>query len=368
MDLGPSTTSISRGSETARAMSVTLASQDGHTTYLSRQHLEGQDGQIIVQRSRNAPGAAFSVKSTLLPSNLTAGRPMREVTALRTELRQEKPNGFLFSGIGALLLPRRVREDQERWNRVQEWYNAAYRLYEVQTNANHAIEKFLREILYLGPLRSLAQRTYRLAPESPTEIGEIGEFAPEMLFRLRDSGELDGVNHWLGNLGYGELKFEKLNDEYFQVLLESKDGGSVNIADTGVGLSQVIPLLVQATLAKPGSTMIAQQPEIHLNPAQQSVVTDFLIERANEGVRTIVESHSEHILLRLRRRIAEGTIKASDVAIYFVEGERGTTNLRPITIGPRGELSRDDWPRGFFEDQLTDSFAMAAAQSTRPNA
>lgn len=358
---------IPRSPTRVRSMTVGFRSEDGYTAYLARQRVEGQDGSALVSRSRDNSRSAFKVASALLPSKLTAGRPIREITALRTELRQERPNGFLFSGIGALILPRSVREDEARWKQVQEWYNAAYKLYEVQTTANARVEAFLRGIAYLGPLRSLPQRTYRLGAESPSEVGGTGEFAPEMLFRLRESGEGDAVNKWLETLGYGRLHFEQLNDEYFQVHLERHAGAVVNLADTGVGLSQVVPLLVQASLARSGATVIAQQPEIHLNPAQQSIVTDFLIERANEGVRIVVESHSEHVLLRLRRRIAEGSLNADDVAVYFVDSGAAGTELHPVRIGAFGELSREEWPKGFFEDQLQDSFALAAAQTLRRN-
>jgi predicted ATPase len=92
-------------------------------------------------------------------------------------------------------------------------------------------------------------------------------------------------------------------------------------------------------------------------------VTDFFISRANEGVRVVIESHSEHVLLRLRRRIAEGKLNADEVAIYFVDNIDGATQLRRISLGEKAELDREEWPAGFFEDQLEDSFALATAQA-----
>jgi predicted ATPase len=183
-----------------------------------------------------------------------------------------------------------------------------------------------------------------------------------LLFRHVDDESAEQVNIWLDRLGYGRIEFDSLGNEYFQAQLVREDS-KVNLADTGVGLSQVIPLLVQGTLAHRSSMIISQQPEIHLNPAQQSIVADFLIERAMNDVRILVETHSEHVLLRIRRRIAEGTLDASDVAIYYVEASNGGTRLRPVPVGDQGEIRRSDWPQGFFEDQLGEAFALAAAQS-----
>jgi len=342
-------------------------SEDGQSAFLSRQRISNRGGKAVISRTRDAAGHPFTVTSTTLPSSNKIGRPPREITALREGMRNEQPDGFLFSGVGGLLLPREVREDPTRWNRVQDWYNAAFTLYEAHRRTNAAVRKFLRGISYVGPLRSLPIRTYRLAAEAPLDVGRSGEFAPEVLYRLRDEEAGSIVFDWMQRLGYGRPTFTDLSDEYFQVQLKNRSGVTVNIADSGIGLSQLMPLLVQGAMTAPGATLIAQQPEIHLNPAQQSIATDFLIERASSGARVLIETHSEHVLLRLRRRVAEGLVDSRDVAIYYVGNEQGETTARQVGLGEHGEIGRDDWPEGFFEDQLEDSFALASAQSQRSN-
>lgn len=347
------------------ALQLEFSTVDGHNAFLTRQRILDREKKPIVTRWRDQPNEAFEVKSRLLPSRGQVGRPPKELTALRNALRQEQPEGFLISGMGGLILPQGVRRDKDRWAKVQDWYNSAFTLYELHRFTNSAIEEFLHGISYVGPLRSLPYRTYRLAPEPPTEVGGSGEFAPEVLLRLHKEGSAHVVYEWLGKLGYQDLDFVELNDEYFQVHVRTKGSTSVNIADSGVGLSQALPLLVQGAQADEGDTIIAQQPEIHLNPAQQSILTDFFIERAGRGTRVIIETHSEHVLLRLRRRIAEGLVSRSDVAIYFVDNVDGQTILKDVNLGEAGEIARDDWPRGFFEGQLEDAFALAVAQSNR---
>ncbi|MCD7052154.1 DUF3696 domain-containing protein [Rhodococcus sp. BH2-1] len=222
----------------------------------------------------------------------------------------------------------------------------------------------LRKISYLGPLRSLPSSTYQISPEAPTAVGRDGQFSCELLLRSKNKAVLKEVNSWLERLGYGKLKFQEHRDEFFQVLIQPAESTfPVNIAHTGVGLSQLLPILVQGCLTEQDDTFIVQQPEIHLNPAQQCLIADFLIERTLRGTRTIIETHSEHLLLRLRRRIAEGQISANDVAIYYCDNENGNSTVDRVHIGQKAELERRDWPSGFFEEQLQDSIKLALAQA-----
>lgn len=353
------------GTQRVARIEVGFGSPDGQTTVLTRQRIIDGEGKPLVTRTRNAGGEPFDVRSRLLPSSAPVGRPPREKTLLREAIREEQPEGFLIDGFGALIVPRQIRTDKERWTKVQDWYNAAYELFEVQHAANAAVRQLLMGLSYVGPLRSLPLRTYRLAAEAPIDVGSSGELAPEVLFRLHEDDTGSIVSDWLRRLGYGNLRFEHFGDEYFQVKFETSGGVRVNIADSGVGLSQVLPLLVQGVMADRGGTLIAQQPEIHLNPAQQSIVTDFLIDCAMRGIRVVIETHSEHVLLRLRRRIAEAAIQHSEVAVYYVDNIQGETQVRRVELGDAGEIERSDWPIGFFEDQLADSFALARAQAER---
>lgn len=344
-------------------MAASFSSTDAGDIWLKTHSLSAENGRVLVTRQRSANGDPFALTSPLLPKNVSVGRPLKEVSELKEALQQEQPQGFMFSGAQGLRLPRRWREDEDRWRKVRPWFNAVSRLYDVQVAAVMGIEETLRGISYLGPLRSLPLRTYRMAAEPPADVGREGEYAPELLYRNREGKLLEQVENWLRELGYGRLTFEEAGDEYFQLYLEQSGGHRINIAHSGFGLSQLLPILVQGIASDRSSTFIAQQPEIHLNPAQQSVVADFLIEASQGGRRVIVETHSEHVLLRLRRRVAEGRIPASDVAIYYFDGKDGSTNVRRIPLGDHGEIARNEWPKGFFEDQLGDSFALAAAQS-----
>ncbi|MFF3963359.1 DUF3696 domain-containing protein [Streptomyces griseorubiginosus] len=354
--------SLPRGKRAAR-LEVTFGLQGEEEIVLTKSRILDQDGKSLVSRSRSERNS-YTVSSPILPTASGAGRPLREISQLRRALREEQPKGFQFSSVRALVIPRDWRENRDRWVKAQKWLSAVSDLVDLYWEVNHEIDTKLGSISYLGPLRSLPKRTYQISAERPTEVGRDGEFAPELLLR-NASEEVRGlVDEWLVRLGYGRLDFEMRGDDYFQVYLcsEGKRDLKVNLAHCGVGLSQLLPTLVQGATAPKDGTLISQQPEIHLNPAQQCLVTDFLVDTALADRRVIVETHSEHILLRLRRRIAEGKISSNDVAVYYCDSQAGRSVIERVPMGDKAELERSDWPAGFFEEQLEDSMALAVAQ------
>ncbi|WP_457029467.1 AAA family ATPase [Kitasatospora sp. P5_F3] len=352
-----------------RALEVSFSEGGGGEIALSKYRVVDSGNASLIMRSLRADGT-YNVASPILPTSESIGRPLREVSGLRKALREERPEGFLFSGYGALGMPSSWREDEDRWKKSRHWYVAANDLVDLHMDVNNEIENRLKSISYLGPLRSLPKRTYRVSAEPPTDVGRDGEFAPELLFRRADDEVHESVNRWLQALGYGKLVFSAPAEDFFQVHLrpEGRSTTEVNLAHCGIGLSQLLPMLVQGAITPVGGTLISQQPEIHLNPAQQCQVSDFLIETAVHGKRVIVETHSEHVLLRIRRRIAEGRIDSGDVAVYFLDKEEGRTVIERIPMGGMAEVEPSAWPVGFFEEQLEDSFALAVAQSRKKRA
>jgi predicted ATPase len=138
-----------------------------------------------------------------------------------------------------------------------------------------------------------------------------------------------------------------------------------NYADTGFGVSQVLPLIVQGLYGDEDTMLIAEQPEIHLNPKLQALLADLFCDFASRKVNVLVETHSEHLLLRLRRLIAEGSIKSNQVALYYVERDKDKSLIREIPIKDNGHVEIKEWPRGFFQDSLRESIGLASAQSKK---
>lgn len=261
---------------------------------------------------------------------------------------------------------------------------ARYILHDVQAASSLgriSIAPLWRQIRYLGPLRHQPQRYYQFDDTGGIDIGVSGEFTVQVLalesqnivssnpISVNTEGEitllepqrftlLDLTNYWLDLMGLPAVTPATLR----QSLYEMKVGKlEVALPDVGFGVSQVLPIVVESLRATSGETVILEQPEIHLHPRVQAVLADFLIARSNDGVRFIVETHSDHLVKRLARRIAERSIAkiSKRIAIYFVsdEAEGGATPSK-IEINEFGEIQ--NWPAGFF-DQNEDLYWTAAS-------
>ena len=226
------------------------------------------------------------------------------------------------------------------------------------------VDRILKKISYLGPLREYPKRMYEISGEIPQSVGTRGEFAPEILFRQGDKPIMEHVNNWVAKFDLDfNIKCKRLTNGAFNITLSRKNGSEeVNFADTGFGLSQILPLIVQGHYAKRGALIIAEQPEIHLNPKLQTILADLFSNLAKKGVGVLVETHSEHLLLRLRHLVAKKSIKQEDIALYYTEKDGEKSKIREIPIEKNGHIKLEDWPKGFFQESLRESLGLAEAQ------
>jgi predicted ATPase len=144
----------------------------------------------------------------------------------------------------------------------------------------------------------------------------------------------------------------------------------VDPPDIGVGVSQVIPVVVGALDAGPSENpcrfFAVEQPELHVHPAVQIALGDVFIDVVNGTERTmLIETHSEHLLLRLLRRVREGadgtlepsasTLAPDMLSIVYVKPKAGGVEITPLPITEEGEFTRQ-WPDGFFEERAEELF------------
>ncbi|MFC6877539.1 AAA family ATPase, partial [Flavobacterium myungsuense] len=128
--------------------------------------------------------------------------------------------------------------------------------------------------------------------------------------------------------------------------------GSVrDLTSVGVGVSQTLPLLVGLLTAPHNSIFIVEQPELHLHPAVQARLADFMLS-ARPDVAVVIETHSESFITRVRRRAAEEAIAVTDVDISFVEPHDGGSIARTLQLSEFGDLS--EWPDGFLSSAEED--------------
>lgn len=245
-----------------------------------------------------------------------------------------------------------------------------------------SFERLLKNIYYLGPLREFPRREYKWAGGDPSDMGRRGEFAISAILASRESGHRisrgkgkprftleEYVAHWLKQLGLiHAFRIEEVaagTNIYRAHIKKSPDSSEVLITDVGFGVSQILPVLVLAYYVPDGSTVILEQPEIHLHPSVQSRLADVFID-ANKvkNVQFIIESHSEHLLRRLQRRLAEGAIDSNDLQVYFCsQGASGISHAENLHIDAFGQIR--NWPDDFFGDDMEDLTAIAIAATSK---
>jgi predicted ATPase len=143
-----------------------------------------------------------------------------------------------------------------------------------------------------------------------------------------------------------------------------KGGTEALLTDVGFGVSQVLPVVTLLQYVPEGSTVILEQPEIHLHPLAQAHLADVILAATlHRDVQVIIESHSEHLLLRLQRRVAEGAISNEDLKLYFCDAVNGGSRLAPLRVDLFGSI--DNWPEHFMGDAFGETYATEKARLKR---
>ena len=142
-----------------------------------------------------------------------------------------------------------------------------------------------------------------------------------------------------------------------------------NLTQVGIGVSQVLPILVMGLLSKSESMLIFEQPEVHLHPKSQVLLGDFFLSMALSNRQCIVESHSEHLVNRLRYRIASSTAsnELNDLTkIFFVEKTSKGSSFREVKVNEYGAIV--DWPDGFFDQSYNQAQNILLAAAAKREA
>lgn len=242
-------------------------------------------------------------------------------------------------------------------------------------------EKLFRSLFYLGPMRTKADRLYTWMGNAPESVGYSGEYTIPAILAARGRKLSMGpdqteqpfeaiIANALQTMGLIEsFKVSPISDQRQEYEVKICTRGSedeVNLTDVGFGISQVLPVLVQCFYAPQGSIILMEQPEIHLHPSAQSALADVMIDVINScengqprNIQLIIESHSEHFLRRLQRRIAEDVVSQDKVSAYFANITKTPATLDPLELDKYGNIR--NWPDNFFGDEMTDITKQAQA-------
>jgi hypothetical protein len=248
-----------------------------------------------------------------------------------------------------------------------------------ELNLRH--EKLFRSLYYLGPLRTKTERLYSWTGIEPDGVGYSGENTVAALLAAKNRNISLGWKR--KSKEFEVLIAEKLKQmeliegfnvnaiseqrHEFEVKICTKGSPDwVDLPDVGFGISQVLPVIVECFYVPAGSIIIMEQPEIHLHPSAQAALADVMIDVINarengsdRNIQLIIETHSEHFLRRLQRRIADDTISKDKISAYFANTTSIPAKLEPLQVDIFGNIL--NWPKDFFGDEMGDITAQAKA-------
>lgn len=220
---------------------------------------------------------------------------------------------------------------------------------------------------YVGAMRNPPERTYLFTGEKRSRIGAAGENAASLLamdsHRRGTSKKrlVDMVSDWLAQAGVAKgLRVKPISDRHYELrITHPVSGENQNLADVGYGNSQIIPVLVGGYRLERNSTYFVEEPEIHLHPRAQAELGDFILDLYKRSIQTVVETHSEYLVLRLQQLVADKKIKANDVGFYYVNAKRGRKkSVKLMDIDEVGRF-RENLPHGFFPERLSEAEKLA---------
>lgn len=213
-----------------------------------------------------------------------------------------------------------------------------------------AIEWELSRTIYLGPFRQPPLRRYPTRGSSPTEVGSQGEATTTLLanevIQKRTRPHIKQIASWLQIMGLGSaLEVERVGrSDLFDVTVTLKDGASFPIADLGYGLSQVLPVLTQCSFAEEGSTLLFEQPELHLHTLAAKPLAKVFIDTARKKkARIVAETHSPDLFRQFVRELDQGTIGLDELAAYKVHRVAGASKVSLIEIDPEDFEVYERW-------------------------
>lgn len=256
----------------------------------------------------------------------------------------------------------------------------------------------LKDMRYIGPLRTVPARNYQPPNFLDDESWSDGLAAWDVIYRSKENF-IHKVNTWLNerlrtefsikikemtSIGKTDplmtsllsqsildedmnVKQQLLNKSFKKelVFIDSRNGVECHAHDIGVGISQVLPVVV-GTLDERAPLVLVEQPELHIHPAVQVNLGDLFISAIQKKNRmVIIETHSEHLILRLLKRIEQTTndelppeadpLKPDEISVLWFEPEAEGIKVAILPIDETGEFTRY-WPRGFFEERGEELF------------
>ena len=325
---------------------------DGKRTDRFQIQIETDDSDLVRTTFRKGPSEIEIVEMTrgkvekgqTLPSEhftLYPEMPPEEIKSLDDEEPVFK-NFDLVKRSGCFL----YLESQDGDKRLNVTHDAAFNI----VNSVH-----------LPGLRGTPERSYNLTNTGPWYPGRFEHYAASIIHEWQGAEDerLEILADALHTLGLtGQVSTEKIGDIGIEIKVgrlphdRSNETDMVNITDVGLGVSQVLPVLVALIAADPGRLVYVEQPELHLHPNAQVALAHVLVDAANRGVRVVAETHSSLLLLQVQTLVAEGKLPKELIKLHwFTRSEDGITEVASVNLDEAGTYG--DWPVDFDDVDLS---------------
>ncbi len=222
--------------------------------------------------------------------------------------------------------------------------------------SSFVISETLRGMIHVPGLRSNPERVYPKTATGPDFPGTFENYVATIIadWQQKEDDRVKRLENMLTDLGLTWKIFAKVvNDARIELLVgrlpKARRGGKdlVSISDVGLGVSQVLPVLVALLVAKPGQLVYLEQPELHLHPRAQYALAKILADTAKRGVKLVVETHSALLLLQVQTLVAKRDLDPNLVKLHWFSrsGEDGTTSIESADLDENGAFG--DWPEDF---------------------
>jgi len=238
---------------------------------------------------------------------------------------------------------------------------------------------FTSKIRYLGPLRADPQASQRFSPSSELDdVGTKGEYAAAVYDanqnafiryynpsreKIEESTLKVALDNWVRYLGVAnEVLIQEAGQSGVSWQVVHKQGHkALPLTAVGVGVSQILPILVMGLLAPEDTLLLVEQPELHLHPSVQARLGDFFIGLSQCNKQCLIETHSENLVSQIRYHIVQaGGLEKSNCLVYFVDqDDQGAARFNPIEISAQGNIL--NWPDGFFDETMLQEDRITAA-------
>ncbi len=211
-----------------------------------------------------------------------------------------------------------------------------------------------RKINHVSPLRAFPQRYYLLEKSAQHNILDSNDGSQLAEILKNNPSILKKVNELFLPFDL-KISTAKTNDIIYTIAVK-QNNITVELTDVGFGISQVLPIIVQALLCPPDSITVIEQPEIHLHPKMQAWLTTALVNISiKDNKKFIIETHSETIIKRLQILLLESgnSFNGNNLNIFHLErNSDGKTEVKNVPFNDLGEIS---WPKGFMDLEIEET-------------